>query len=145
MQNQKKTYRTTARTKITDFLKDNSGRSVTASDIQTGLKAQNLDINISTVYRYLHRLSSDGLINSYSSDKGDTTLYQYAGADATCNEHLHLQCTNCQRVIHLDCDFMHEINEHIMDHHGFSIECRGSILYGLCNRCRQLSEEASNG
>lgn len=131
-----KSYRTAARRGITEYLMENADRSVTVGDIMNGLKKDSLDINASTVYRYLSRLTEEGLVNKYMSERGDSALYQYAGKARCCSEHLHLQCKNCGRVIHLDCDFMDEITEHIMEHHGFEIVCRGSVLYGLCDRCR---------
>lgn len=136
MANPGKSYKTTARTKITEYLKSHADRTVTVNDIMKGLQNDTLDINVSTVYRYLGKLSDEGIVNKYVADKGEMAVYQYAARDRSCNDHLHLQCRNCGKIIHLDCEFMAEINEHILEHHGFSIECRGSILYGLCDECR---------
>ena len=69
-------------------------------------------------------------------EHGDVALYQFAEPARNCDSHLHLQCVKCGKVIHLDCHFMDEINEHIEEHHGFSIICKGSILYGTCEKCR---------
>lgn len=37
----------------------------------------------------------------------------------------------------LDCGFMDEIAEHIQKDHGFQLQCKNSILYGICKDCRQ--------
>ena len=52
-----------------------------------------------------------------------------------CEQHLHLQCTKCGRIFHLECDFMGEIAMHIQREHGFYIECKKSIIYGICKDC----------
>ena len=56
-----------------------------------------------------------------------------------CDSHIHMQCVRCGKVIHLDCHFLDEINEHIEEHHGFTIICKGSILYGMCESCKKES------
>ena len=132
----KKSYRMAARTQIAEYLKNNADRALTVGDIMKHLEKNSMDVNISTVYRYLGRLSEEGTVNKYSADSGDVALYQFAQPARNCESHLHLQCVKCGKVIHLDCHFMDEINEHIEEHHGFSIICKGSILYGTCEQCR---------
>ena len=46
------------------------------------------------------------------------------------------QCKKCGKLTHLDCDFLSGFEKHIMEHHGFSLEYSGSILYGICKDCR---------
>ncbi|MBR5733290.1 MAG: transcriptional repressor, partial [Lachnospiraceae bacterium] len=109
----KKSYRTAARTQIAEYLKNNADRALTAGDIMKHLEKNSMDVNISTVYRYLGRLSEEGTVNKYSADSGEVALYQFAQPARNCESHLHLQCVKCGKVIHLDCHFMDEINEHI--------------------------------
>ena len=54
-----------------------------------------------------------------------------------CREHLHLKCVQCGRIYHLDCHFMDEVRAHLMAEHGFTLQCEGSVLYGLCRHCAQ--------
>lgn len=135
-----KGYKTVSRTRITEFLKNNADRSVTVNDIECYLSEEKLDINTSTVYRCLNKLTSEGIINKYVANKGEMALFQYAGASRDCSGHLHMQCTDCGRVIHLDCGFMDEIKSHVYEEHGFEILCKGSILYGLCKACSERRE-----
>ena len=71
----------------------------------------------------------------YVAENGTRAVYQYVGERRHCEDHLHLQCTKCGCIIHLDCRFMDEIAEHVLREHGFSIQCRNSIIYGLCEKC----------
>lgn len=130
-------YVTASRRKILDFLKESDERSVTAADVDAYLKAQNSEVNITTVYRYLDKLAKEGTIMKYVAEKGGQSAYQYVNPARRCSEHLHLKCLKCGRIIHLDCQFMKEISNHMSKDHGFSLHCENSILYGICRECRE--------
>lgn len=131
-------YTTTSRTKILEFLKNNCDRTVKVSDIQKYLINTGHEVNITTIYRYLDKLSNDGTVMKYVSEKGTQAVYQYIDLGLHCENHLHLQCTKCGAIFHLDCSFMSEIAEHILAEHGFAIQCKNSIIYGLCPKCQDM-------
>ena len=54
-----------------------------------------------------------------------------------------LKCVRCGRIYHLDCHFMDEVRAHLMAEHGFTLQCEGSVLYGLCRSC--AANEAEDG
>ena len=54
-------YATISRKKILEFLKKNSDRTVAVADIDHYLKAQDCEVNITTIYRYLDKLASGGI------------------------------------------------------------------------------------
>ena len=128
-------YNTAARSRILGFLKENKDRTVNANDILNWLNDQGNDVNITTIYRYLEKLTESGEVMKYIAENGTRAVFQYVGEKQHCEEHLHLQCVRCGAILHLDCDFMDEISEHVMNEHGFRIQCRNSIIYGECNRC----------
>ena len=131
-------YTTASRKKILEFLKQNSERTLTAADISIYLKENESEVNITTVYRYLDKLEKEGTVMKYVAEKGSQAAYQYVESGHRCEEHLHLKCVRCGCIIHLECEFMHEISEHILQDHGFSLQCKNSILYGTCEKCRKL-------
>ena len=128
-------YNTAARSRILGFLKDNKDRTVNANDILNWLNNQGNDVNITTIYRYLDKLTESGEVMKYIAENGTRAVFQYVGEKQHCEEHLHLQCVRCGAILHLDCGFMDEISEHVMNEHGFRIQCRNSIIYGECSRC----------
>ena len=128
-------YNTVARSRILGFLKENKDRTVNANDILNWLNNQGNDVNITTIYRYLDKLTESGEVMKYIAENGTRAVFQYVGEKQHCEEHLHLQCVRCGAILHLDCDFMDEISEHVMNEHGFRIQCRNSIIYGECSRC----------
>lgn len=132
-------YVTTSRKNILEFLQSNCNRTVTVSDIDAYLKSQGQKVNITTIYRYLDRLSGDGIVLKYVAEKGKQATYQYVEQDHHCEDHLHLTCTNCGTILHLECEFMNEIAHHIEQDHGFQIQCKKSMIYGICKKCRSHS------
>lgn len=133
---QGKNYITAQRTKILECLQKNRETTVTIQDISGYLEKECLSVNNSTIYRYLEKLAKEGSINKYVAEKGKKAVYQYVENPEACQKHLHLKCTECGCVIHLDCAFMSEISGHIKEEHDFSLDCRHSMLYGICGRCR---------
>ena len=41
------------------------------------------------------------------------------------------------KVVHLDCDFMDELKEHLYRDHGFRLQCSGDMLHGICQDCEK--------
>ena len=78
------------------------------------------------------------------TDKGEKAVFQYVDEGRHCREHLHLKCVQCGRIYHLDCHFMDEVRAHLMAEHGFTLQCEGSVLYGLCRHCAQKEEQSDS-
>lgn len=130
-------YATASRRRILDFLKKNANRAVTAADIDSHLKENDSEVNITTIYRYLDKLAGEGAVMKYVAEKGGKAAYQYVEHGHRCEEHLHLKCVGCGRIIHLECAFMDEISSHIREDHGFELQCKNSVLYGTCKKCQK--------
>ena len=111
--------------------------AVSASNILEHLEEQGASPNPTTVYRYLDKLAGEQRIMKYVADKGERAVFQYVDEGRHCREHLHLKCVQCGRIYHLDCHFMDEVRAHLMAEHGFTLQCEGSVLYGLCRHCAQ--------
>ena len=118
-------YATTSRKKILEYLMANSDRTVTVTDIDQYLKKHDNEVNITTIYRYLDNLAKEGTVMKMGHH---------------CEEHLHLKCVSCGCIIHLECAFMDEIAEHVLKDHGFTLQCKNSIIYGLCRECRKKQD-----
>lgn len=130
-------YNTRTRQLILDYLINNRQHAVSASNILEHLEAQGASPNPTTVYRYLDKLAGEQRIMKYVADKGERAVFQYVDEGRHCREHLHLKCVQCGRIYHLDCHFMDEVRAHLMAEHGFTLQCEGSVLYGLCRHCAQ--------
>lgn len=129
-------YTTTSRKHMLDYLMDNCERTVTISDISNYLKEMQCEVNITTIYRYMDKLVSEQKVIKYVAEKGKQATFQYVDNGRHCTDHLHLQCIRCGSIVHLECEFMTRIAEHIKQDHAFEIQCKNSIIYGYCEACR---------
>ncbi len=130
-------YNTRARKYILEFLNQRETTTVSVNDILEYLTENGITVNFTTVYRYLNKLTDDEKVIKFVGKDGSQAVYKIAESEKTCHNHLHVQCTKCGRLIHLDCDFMEELREHLSKDHGFCLECSGSVLYGICNACKK--------
>lgn len=126
-------YNTKQRIRILDFLKDNKDKHLSANDIQYGLKSIGLNISIVTIYRFLDILTRDNIIRKWIISNSDSACYQFIDND--CKTHYHLKCDNCGGIIHLDCDYIQNISEHIKTTHNFYINDTKTIFHGICEKC----------
>ena len=134
--NRSNSYSTSKRTKILDYIIKNSHKDVSVKEISNYLDIeQNMTVNVTTIYRYLDKLEKDGKVIKHISDNGHTTLFQYVKPDNNCHDHLHMKCSKCGKIMHLDCEFMEEFKHHIYKEHKFTIEFTSSMIYGICDSC----------
>ena len=130
-----RSYNTKARKYILDFLQSNSDITVAVSDILEYLADRGISVNFTTVYRYLNKLANERKIIKITDESGKA-VFQFVGNKNSCSEHIHIECTNCGRLEHIECDFMDHIRTHLFNDHGFDLKCEGSILYGICSACK---------
>ncbi len=133
-------YKTENRRRILEYLIEHSNTTVSVKEIYDHLENNGCSVNLTTIYRFLNKLESEERIIPYHSEKGEKTTYQYVADEHHCAEHLHLKCIKCGKILHLDCQFMSDISNHIAKHHDFSIQCKNSIIYGECKECREKDE-----
>jgi len=130
-------YKTKNRQQILDILKNRKDQSVSVSEIKESMEQMGCNVNLSTIYRYMDKLVEEGIVMEYLTKKGEKAGFQYLEPEQDCHQHLHLQCIRCGRIIHLNCSFMKDIQMHIGEYHGFTIQCDHSILYGICQTCQK--------
>lgn len=126
-------YNTRQRAVILDFLKENSAH-VSARDILEHLNAMGIKVGVATIYRTLDKLCSIGLVKKFVIDERSGACYQYVRG-AECEEHFHLKCVSCGKLIHMDCGFLAEMEKHILDEHGFTVSSGKTVIYGRCAEC----------
>ncbi|MEE1313448.1 MAG: transcriptional repressor [Lachnospiraceae bacterium] len=133
----KREYKTKSRTLILQYLIEEKEHTVSITDIAAFLENQGENVNVSTIYRYLDKLVLEGKVMKYQNEEGKKAVFQYVEELDVCHQHLHMQCVKCGKVIHLNCGFMQEISEHMMEHHQFRLQCHNSILFGTCHQCEK--------
>ncbi len=130
-------YRTKQREYILSFFKDNVGKHFTADDVFELLRSQGNSVGKSTVYRYLEKLEKTNMVRKYISDDGASACFEYVDNSTHCDEHFHFKCSSCGALLHVDCDYLGSLNNHIMSHHNFEVDYSKTVLYGICSDCLQ--------
>ena len=87
-----------------------------------------------TVYRQLEKLERQGSVHKVTTDEG--AYYQFCthGCASDC---CLFKCERCGRIVHLDCHQLAPLYEHLEHEHGFSINPRKTMFYGLCRECQE--------
>lgn len=133
-----KGYRTRQRELILDFLKHSDARHVSVDEVLEHLKAEGDKVGRTTIYRYMEKLTEEGVLRKYFIEEGAGACYQYVEYAQGCHEHFHLKCLKCGRLFHVECDYLNKLGEHIKEHHGFTVDNTKTVLYGVCKDCKIL-------
>ena len=131
-------YNTRQRDLILEFLQTNKSRHLTAEEIAEGLRGQR--VGKSTVYRTLDLLIREGSVRRFFIEDGASACFQYAPPDGACKMHYHLKCYNCGALFHVECEFLDQVEAHIFERHGFQIDNSKTVLYGVCQDCRNAGK-----
>jgi len=131
-------YKTKQKENLVEYLAENEGKHITAADACDHFKSMGMPIGQSTVYRQLERLVDEGILNKYVIDANSPACFEYMSTDShgKCEVCFHAKCEKCGKLIHLHCDEMIEISRHLAGHHGFVLDPKRTVLYGLCDKCR---------
>ena len=127
-----KTYHTHQRASLLNFLKENSERAFTIEEIIENLN--NSEIAKSTVYRLMQKLVEESLVHRTVKGNSRSFVYQYI-SDEKCENHLHMKCTDCGKVYHLDSGVTSIIQNNIKSNTSFEIDSH-TVLLGKCGECK---------
>ena len=127
-------YKTRQREKIEEIFALSGGHE-TVDSLLEKLNEKGENIGRTTVYRTLLKLESEGKARKYSAAPGESVCYQYISDNHHCDEHFHLKCECCGRLIHIECDHITELSRHISDTHNFRVNNLKTVLYGVCEQC----------
>jgi len=130
-------YQTRQKELILTCLKENAYRHMTVDMIVAGLRDQGEPVGQTTVYRHLERLVKDNQVIRFVGVEGASSCYQYLAQGENHKNHYHLVCSECGRMIHLNCREMDELREHMLRDHRFILDSCKTVLYGRCNDCTQ--------
>ena len=130
-------YKTKQRDEILGVFRDNPEKCMSAREV-----AAMVDAGEATVLRALSALTEEGLLRRFSADAKGSAQYRL---NTCADEHIHLKCLGCGRLIHMDCGFTENIREHFMKDHDFMLDSSRTVIYGVCGDCRRARETAENG
>lgn len=123
-------YTTTKKKLLIDVFKNNKDKQFTAVALTSTLSDE---MNKATVYRQLQSLEKENIIRKTFNSELDVYEYQYSD---NCDNHFHLKCNKCGKIVHLECKEASGFLSHILIDHGFKIDQSSSTIYGLCRGCK---------
>lgn len=130
-------YNTRQKNAVLDSLAGRQNRSLTVDGVCELLAARGEDISRSTVYRHLEELCREGKITRFAPEAGKSVTYRLIGTDCSADDHFHLICTECGEVCHTHCHELEALFTHLAKEHGFAVDSRRTMLYGVCEKCRK--------
>ena len=135
-------YKTKQMSEILNFLQQMEGTHVTVADICDYFKKKGIAVGMTTVYRQLDKMVSEGLVAKYVIDGSSSACFEYTGDSRhECKEQTyHCKCEKCGKLIHLHCDEAESLKKHMMEHHSFEMDSLRTVFYGICNECRNNKE-----
>ena len=122
-------YNTKQKEIIVDIIKKQKKQFTIKNIYELG----NESVGLTTIYRLVDKLVDEGILNKEIS-KDNITYYQYL---EKCDEdnHFYLKCDKCGKVIHIDCDCISDLSNHILKQHKFRTNKEKIIINGKCNNC----------
>ena len=113
------TYTTKQQKAVLDCLSERADSPVSAAAIVDALREQG---------------ERQGSVHKVTTDEG--AYYQFC-THSCASDCCLFKCERCGRIVHLDCHQLAPLYEHLEHEHGFSINPRKTMFYGLCRECQE--------
>lgn len=126
-------YQTKQKELILSYFKDHKSTCITA--LQLKEEFENQKIGLTTIYRCLQQLEKENVIRKYNIEHSTSAVYEYVNHSHNSDTHYHLKCTECDSIIHLECNNFIELTSHIANEHHFMINPCKTTIYGICEEC----------
>lgn len=112
-----------------------SNQPMAAEQIFFALKEEEIDINLSTVYRTLESLENKDLVTKISIIDDDRMLFEY---NKFGHRH-HLVCITCKKIITVHNCPLGSYERTLENETNFNIITHKLYLYGYCEECQRKS------
>ena len=120
-------YHTKQKSAVLDCLARHRNESLTVDGVVAALCAEGVKTGRSTVYRHLEELCREGAISRFAAESGKSVTYRVIGSE-------------CGEVCHTHCRELEALFAHMAAAHGFSVDEKKTMLYGVCEKCRKKRE-----
>lgn len=131
-------YETKQRRILLDYLTAHPDRGFSVEELYDALLSEHASDIVpgkSTIYRLIARLVSDGLVKRFASGQGRQFAYQIVACEA-CDAHLHLKCTACGSLYHMDHAVSEQIMREVLTISDFALDEKETVLFGVCKGCK---------
>ena len=126
------TFNPEQRTALLAFLNENPDKTFSAKEIAQALASKH--ISKSSVYRNLAELEAEEKIKRLSKSGSREAYYQFYD-NSDCKNHIHLSCTKCGKIFHMEKIQAEKLVNALEASEGFEINVGETTLYGTCKNC----------
>lgn len=127
-------YKTRQRQALLDYFSSVKGQHVTVGDVCAYFQEQGAPIGKTTVYRQVEALAAEGVLRKYVIDESSAACFAFEEETPHCQA-LHCKCEQCGKLLHLPADTFAAMERDLSGRHGFRLNRRRTVLYGLCEDC----------
>ena len=136
----KSSYRTKQMAELLELMKSQAGRHLTVHEICGLLEEKGASVGMTTVYRNLEKLVDQGIIAKYTIDGTTSACFEYVPEKGEKQLSYHCKCEKCGRLIHLRCDEVKGLQQHMAQNHGFTMDPLRTVFYGICSDCAEAEQ-----
>lgn len=132
-------YETKQMKELLSYMKLMQGRHITVSEISAYFAEQGIAVGTTTIYRNLERMIAQGVVTKYVMDGNTSACFEYIG-DQECSHKpscYHCKCEKCGKLIHLQCNEITALEQHMLKHHDLELNALRTVFYGICKDCRE--------
>ena len=132
-------YKTRQMTELLTFLKSVQGNHVTVSDICDHFQSEGIAVGTTTIYRNLEKMVKEGLVAKYVVEGTSSACFEYIGTLEGCERSVcyHCKCEKCGKLIHLQCNEVGSLRQHLLEYHDFEMNSLRTVFYGICGECKE--------
>ncbi|MBU5406041.1 transcriptional repressor [Paraeggerthella hongkongensis] len=134
-------YRTKQKALVAECMDRHADEFLTVDEVWGNLKSHGSAIGRTTVYRTLEAAVAQGAVVKVAGIKGTAARYRARSTDQ--DRQGQLSCIRCKAVLPLDCSMLQSFSHHVKERHGFEIDQRRTVLYGLCAACEARDRQES--
>ncbi len=130
-------YKTKNRNLLFEYFEEKGYEHFTVSDVSAFFDQKGQHMGVTSIYRQLEKMVDEGIVNKYIIDGTSSACFEYVGNNIH-HEHencFHCKCEKCGKLIHIQCDDLNELKNHLLQHHDFVLNPLRTVFYGLCQEC----------
>lgn len=130
-------YQTEQRRVLLSYMKAHSDEAFTIEELCARMRTETPDMALpgkSTVYRLMPKLVEEGLVKRFAGENSRQFLYQMVCGEH-CDRHLHMKCSVCGRLYHMEDEESEELLRRVMKRHHFQVDESRTVLFGQCESC----------
>lgn len=123
---------------VLQTLLDNQELHMSAEEVYALAKELDSEIGLATIYRTLDLLAELNIVHKLNFGDG-RSRYELCHVQSE-HHHHHLVCLNCNQILEVKEDLLHQLESLIEGEHGFHIVDHRVQFYGYCAECNKEKE-----